>query len=159
MKLSKGFAVGLFILIIVAIMLSLKVKSIIDQIAAAIQEFEDFVPPGGRSRSGEILPNGSRSWRNKNPGNLRGVTGLAGEVGLDETGHIIFDTYQSGWNALVRQVRLWLTGTSKVMGLSFNLYQVFGLYAEENQRQYAEFVAKRLGVSPDTTLAELATRV
>ena len=158
MKLSKGFIVALLLLAVVVILVTLKYKSIVNQIAAAIQDFEDFVPPGGRSRSGEILPEGSRSWRNKNPGNLRGVTGLPGEIGLDETGHIIFDTYQSGWNALTRQVRLWLTGGSHVMMLTFTLYDVFQKYAEQNQKSYAEFVANRLGVSPSTTLAELAAR-
>ncbi len=43
---------------------------------------------------------GSRSFRNKNPGNLRYIQQM-GTIGRDANGFAIFQTYQKGWDALV----------------------------------------------------------
>ncbi len=122
--------------------LSSAVETIIEKIAEAIKEFEGYYP-------------GSRSYRNNNPGNLRNVQGLAGQIGLDETGHIIFDSFESGWNALKRQIRLVFSGQSHVYTLDDSLLSFFSKYAEANQGPYAAYVAGRLGVNPNTTFREL----
>src|SRR5206468_10792525 len=58
--------------------------------ADAIQEFEGWHP-------------GSRSYRNNNPGNLKGG-GQAGAVGQDDEGHTIFSSYAAGRKALDHQL-------------------------------------------------------
>ena len=108
--------------------------AVIEKMANAIKSFEGWYE-------------GSRSWRNNNPGNLK-FAGQAGAVGQDETGHAVFATYEDGWAALIRQLRLAFYGGSRVYGLQDTLYTFFSKYAEGNSKQYAEFVAGRLGVSP-----------
>lgn len=113
----------------------------IERMAMAIREFEGWYP-------------GSRSWRNNNPGNLK-FAGQAGAVATDDQGHAIFDSQASGWAALIHQLTLAFSGQSHVYGPGDTLYSFFGKYAEGNRVQYAEFVAARLGVAPDATLAQI----
>jgi hypothetical protein len=49
--------------------------------------------------------NGSRSFRNNNPGNLR-YTGQQGSVGKDGNGFAIFPSYELGKQAHIRQIQL-----------------------------------------------------
>lgn len=117
------------------------VKRIYYRMAAAIQEFEGFFPD-------------SRAWRNNNPGNLK-YAGQPGATGMDETGHAIFDSFQSGWTALINQLKAAFEGRSAYYSPDDSLMSFFNKYAESNSTQYAQFVAGRLGVSPDTKLREL----
>ena len=117
------------------------VEPVIQTMALAIQDWEGWYE-------------GSRSWRNNNPGNLK-YAGQPGAISKDEEGHAIFDSYQSGWNALIRQLEAAFFGTSKVYKPSFSLYEFFHVYAEANSENYARAVAAALGVPPETTLAEL----
>jgi hypothetical protein len=135
----KRFLLIISILIFVIIMQS---NSVISKMANAIKEFEGWVP-------------GSRSYRNNNPGNLK-YAGQKGATGQDETGHAIFDTYQSGWNALMNQLKLAFSGTSLFYNPAMSLYEFFGKYAEGNSVQYAQYVAGKLGVSPDSKLSQLS---
>ncbi len=116
---------------------------VISRMAAAIKDFEGWAP-------------GSRSYRNNNPGNLRpvGFT-YAGQTGLDDEGHAIFDSFESGWAALIHQLTLAFTGRSSVYSPSDTLQDFFFKYAEGNQVPYAEYVAGQLGVTPDTTLQQI----
>jgi len=126
--------------------LSIKAISAISTMAAAIQSFEGWDP-------------GSRSYRNNNPGNLRSKTlptYLKGAIGLDDEKHVIFDTYENGYNALIRQLKLAFTGKSNNFNPDMTLYQFFDKYAEANSGNYARAVAEKLGVSPETTLNELS---
>ena len=52
-----------------------------------------------------LRQNGSRSYRNNNPGNLR-YTGQKGSIGKDQNGFAIFETYESGKLAHLRQIDL-----------------------------------------------------
>ncbi|MDE2019896.1 MAG: hypothetical protein KGJ13_06140 [Patescibacteria group bacterium] len=61
-------------------------------LAEAIQTEEGYYP-------------GSRAYRNNNPGNLR-YAGQYGAIGQDGAGFAIFPDYQTGFNALVAQLRL-----------------------------------------------------
>jgi hypothetical protein len=115
--------------------------TVVERMAEAIKQFEGWAP-------------GSRSFRNNNPGNIK-YAGQKGTVGQDEQGHAIFDTYESGWNALIRQLRIAFLGTSHVYSPSDTLYSFFEKYAEGNSESYAEFVASALGVDPNTSLGAL----
>ena len=139
------FILGIFIVAALALQVTTTVSSglniIIEKIAEAIKQFEGWSV-------------GSKSYRNNNPGNLK-YTGQTGEIGKDTDGEAIFDSYQSGWNALIRQIEMAFTGESAIYSITDNFYTFFSKYAEGNSQQYAEYVASYVGVSPQTTFAEL----
>jgi hypothetical protein len=114
---------------------------VIERMALAIREFEGWYE-------------GSRSYRNNNPGNLK-FAGQAGATGQDESGHAIFESYAAGWNALKRQLRAAFLGTSRVYSPSDSLYTFFGKYAEANSVSYAQYVAAKLGADPSAPLSNL----
>jgi hypothetical protein len=121
--------------------------SYLEIMAQAIKKQEGYYP-------------GSRSYRNNNPGNLRwkstnGKYPWKGATGADSTFHVIFDTYENGYNALLYQLRLAFENKSSVYHTGMNLYDFFMKYAEGNQTAYAQNVAKALGVSPATTLQQI----
>jgi len=116
-------------------------KKVVLDVAEAIKEFEGWHV-------------GSRSYRNNNPGNLK-YNRQRGATGEDDQGHAIFETYEAGWEALCAQLDYDFSGRSTIYRPSWSLYDFFGKYAEGNSVEYAEFVAERLGVDPETTLAEL----
>jgi len=114
----------------------------IEEMARAIMDFEGY-------------KFGSVSERNNNPGNLKAM-GQPGSVGTDSQGHAIFDSFESGWNALVNQLKMAFEDRSAVYTSNDTLYDFFGKYAEANSAKYAEFVAGRLGVNPDIQLRQIA---
>jgi hypothetical protein len=108
--------------------------------AQAIQQFEGWFP-------------GSRSYRNNNPGNLR-VLGAPGQIGVDPGGFAIFDSYASGFAALVSDL------TAKIAKYpGATLAEIMGRYAPASDgndtSSYTNFIARALGVSPDTKLSQL----
>lgn len=119
--------------------------SLVYTFAKAIKEHEGFF-------------DGSLSFRNNNPGNLK-FAGQAGAVKADEKGFAVFGTYQQGWDALVRQIEIAASGKSSVYRPSMTIREFFKKYAPlENgntPEKYAEFVAKFLGVSPDFVISGL----
>jgi hypothetical protein len=117
-------------------------NTLYDRMAKAIMEFEGYFE-------------GSVSWKNNNPGNLK-YAGQASATGADSQGHAIFPTFQDGYRALINQIRRMFQGYGSIYKPTMTLYQTFSRYAEGNSRQYAEFVASRLGVSPDSTLQDIA---
>lgn len=114
--------------------------SLIERMAEAIKTFEGWFV-------------GSRSYRNNNPGNLK-LAGQPGAIGQDEQGHAIFDTYDSGWAALIRQIEGAFYGTSHVYSPDDNLFSFFSKYAEGNSLQYAQYVAGQLGIDPNLPFSE-----
>jgi hypothetical protein len=116
-------------------------KEIIEKMANAIKTFEGW-------------NEGSTSYRNNNPGNLK-FANQNGAIGKDERGHAIFSSYEAGWNALIRQITAAFNNTSKVYNEYFSLYEFFSKYAEMNSVEYAQYVANQLGVDPNITLKEL----
>ena len=116
------------------------VNSKISEMARAIQSFE-----GWSERSISQL--------NNNPGNLK-FAGQPGAVSKDGQGHAIFDSYASGWLALLNQIRIAVDGTSRIYNPDMSFYDFFSKYAEKNSSDYANYVAGRLGVSPQATLRE-----
>lgn len=124
--------------------------------AKAIQTFEDYVPPGGKYRGGGIAKEGSLSWRNNNPGNLRWSP-----YEIDNINNFsVFATYEEGWKALLFQLRIAVDGRSNAYRPNMTLLQFFEKYAPSGDNNhpatYAKFVADQLGVSVDTIIKDLA---
>lgn len=113
----------------------------LEEMAKAIMDFEGYFP-------------GSVSERNNNPGNLK-FARQAGSTGEDEQGHAIFGTFEEGWNALVNQLKMAITGTSRVYRPTDSLYEFFSKYAEANSIQYTAYVASRMGVHPGTSIGTI----
>ena len=120
-------------------------KSKIDIWCEATQEHEGWFP-------------GSRSWRNKNPGNIKNI-GQAKAIGKDDKGFCVFATYADGYMELRNMfVRACTTGSSNYKP-TMTLYEFYQKYAPDsdgnNSKQYAEVVAKKLGVSPSIQIKDL----
>lgn len=135
-------------------------KSLVRMFCFAIQEFEDYVPPGGKYRNGSVAPIGSLSYRNNNPGNVKWVPGQRLSTGADKRGFAVFRSYEDGFAFLEAMVRNHIKGLSRYYRPSMTFYEYFAVYApaedDNHPRQYAEFVAKKCGVSPNTQIGKLA---
>lgn len=85
---------------------------------------------------------GDLNHRNNNPGNLRNLDGSFKK----------FKTWDEGMNALRDYVTRACTGQHKAYKPTFSFYQFFAVYApsgdSNNPHAYAEFICKRLGISP-----------
>lgn len=96
---------------------------------------------------------GSRPNRNNNPGDLTG--NYAGTAIASDS---IFDVYANatdGWNALYRQVGLWLTNSSSVANRDTTIAELAQSYTTTDQASWAAHVASALGVNVDTPLSEV----
>lgn len=114
--------------------------------AEAIKSFEGWKP-------------GSRSYRNNNPGNLKG--NFAGATGTDKDGFAVFPSEAVGMAALESDLR------AKVRKYSdWSLLDIMRRYlgggkgidppkAEGNAQQYAGTIAAKLGVSINDTLGKI----
>ena len=121
--------------------------SLLDKWAQAIQRMEGWTPT-------------SLSKRNNNPGNIKaGSQPWQGQVGVDSRGFVIFDSYENGIRALKIILTNAATGQSTIYHPTDTLYDFFGKYAPDadsnNSRQYAQYVANSIGVSPDTPISQL----
>lgn len=127
--------------------------------ADAISEHEGWYGPS------TLHPLGSRSWRNRNPGNLRYSHDMSG---ADQQGYAIFESLPIGYTALVNDIRAKCAGpphTSTGLGPSSTLLQFFEKYAPQadnnNTEAYARSVANFLSlalkrpISTSTTLREV----
>lgn len=98
---------------------------------------------------------GSRAWRNRNPGNLR----FSPFQARNEDGYAVFDTYEDGWNALLHQLRISVNGKSAFYHPEMTLLEWAQVYApsgDNNHPQtYARFVAKKLGVGIDYKIGNI----
>ena len=143
---------------------------LLEALADSIMRFEGWIPPGMDPRS----PQGSRSWRNRNPGNLRpvgqnlprmvGTKPLATEIPVDDANYRVFDSLAQGWIALLNDITAKLDGSH---GLTDNstLRNFFDIYAPSNDdndpnkyaRQVAIWLSRDLGstIAPETTLGQL----
>lgn len=118
--------------------------------ALAMKEFEGYAAPGEKARDGKVYPEGTLSWKNRNPGNLKWSRFMAGV----KNGHAYFTTYDDGWRALLFQIEIAFDGRSKVYKPTDTLYDFFKKYSEANSKEYAEFIATALKVTPETTLRD-----
>ena len=92
-----------------------------------------------------------------NPGCLK----FANQAKATKTpnGFAIFETPQDRWNALREQVKLNLSGNSSLYDINQDFYSYVYVYASTSpdveKVAYAEFLAKQVGVSPNTKLKDL----
>lgn len=106
----------------------------VERFARAISKAEGYGVPGA-------IP----TVRN-NPGNIRSS---AGPIAT-------YPTPEAGWDALYRQVRLMLAGTSSYYRPSMSLSEVARVYTGESAyMNWARIVARELGVSVDTPIGEV----
>jgi hypothetical protein len=100
---------------------------------------------------------GTRAARNCNPGNLRppaGVT-LHGQSGLDPQGFAVFPDAAAGWAALDHQIDI-----DAARGHTLATFlRKYAPAAENDTAKYIAFVALRLGVGAETSLADLRQEV
>lgn len=151
MKNTKAILIGGLIIGGLAVMtktLKTVSQSVIEIMAGAIRDWES----GGNLSA--------RNYRNNNPGNLRWFGDLDsipwdGAMGVDSENHVVFDSYDNGWNALLHQLELAFSGRSQIYSPDMNLYQFFAKYAESGTENYARSVASALGVSPETALRDI----
>jgi hypothetical protein len=134
---------------------------LLEALADSIMRFEGWTPPGMDPRS----PQGSRSWRNRNPGNLRPVIASGVQaVPVDDRNYRVFESLAQGWIALLNDISAKLEGSH---GLTDNstLRNFFDIYAPSNDdndpnkyaRQVAIWLSRDLGttIAPETTLGQL----
>jgi hypothetical protein len=131
--------------------------NLVEALADSIQRFEGWIPPGMDPRS----PAGSRSWRNRNPGNLRPA--IPGPP-VDDKNYRVFDSLADGWRALVGDIEAKLAGSHGLTDDS-TLRNFFDIYAPSDDdndpdkyaRQVATWLSRDLGktITPETTLGSL----
>lgn len=125
--------------------------SAVETMAKAIEVFEDYVAPGGKYRDGKPCPNGSVSWRNKNPGNCKGIDGK----------FKVFPTYEDGLKYLKDYIIRAATGKHGAYPKAGNttLKEFFNIYAPSSDNNhpdlYASFVASKLAVGVDYPIKNL----
>ncbi|MDE1944840.1 MAG: hypothetical protein KGI03_01010 [Patescibacteria group bacterium] len=71
-----------------------------------IEHHELWLEPGADPK----YPTGTRSFHDKNPGNLK-YAGQIGSIGEDKDGFCIFPDYNTGFAALIRQVQIAIKGS------------------------------------------------
>jgi hypothetical protein len=110
---------------------------------------------------------GSRSWRNRNPGNLRDA---AAKIGEDPEGYAIFHSLIGGWSALCDDIEAKVSGhNTHGLGRASTLVEFFRVYAPagdaNNPASYAAAVAQHCTsalnrpVTVASTLAEICPEV
>jgi hypothetical protein len=123
----------------------------VSAIAEAIAVSEGYYAPG--EHDGHSLP-----YRLNNPGSLKKPALEAAPLPTwKDTGLIVFPSTAMGWAALRHQVRLMLTGASTVYRPTDTLLGVAIKYADGDVT-WGGNVAAQLGITPDATLADLASR-
>lgn len=121
----------------------------VSEIADAIAVSEGYYASG--EHGGHSLP-----YLLNNPGALKKPALEAAALPTwKDTGLIVFPSTTMGWAALRRQVRLMLTGTSRVYRPTDTLLGVAVKYADGDEN-WGGNVATQLGIDPGATLAELA---
>ena len=97
---------------------------------------------------------GSISYNNHNPGNLK-MAGQPFVKGVDQFDHCIFESFEDGYNALVNQLLAAATGKyPDLYQPTMTLIEFYHRYAQADEN-YANFVAKHLGVVPEIQIKEL----
>lgn len=97
-----------------------------------------------------IPDNGALAVRNRNPLNVKtpGAAVWAGQVGQDEFGHAIFQSWEHG----VRAASCVLRAYAKKHAID-TVTGIVTRFAEGNRENYIKFVCKRLGVEPDEKIS------
>lgn len=101
---------------------------------------------------------GSRSYVNNNPGNLR-YAGQMLAIKADNKNFCVFPTYQDGYMALRNMLVNACTGKSQIYNPEMSLIDFYNKYAPSSDNNdpnaYAEAVAKAMGVDPSIQIKNL----
>lgn len=129
----------------------------INDIGLAIKAYEGWISPC------ETFPFGSRSFRNKNPGNIKFTSYskyYLKAIGKDKNNFCIFETEGKGFWALCELLKDAFTGQLAAYRNCKTLKEFFSVYAPANDNnypdKYAKYVAKRTGIDVNFPLKELA---
>ena len=118
----------------------------IEQFCLAIQEMEGYFE-------------GSRAFRNKNPGNVKYVEGMKLAIGKDKAGFAVFNSYEDGFTFLKNLVYKACTGQSKIYKPDMTILQFFQKYAPSSDgnypTKYAEFVAGKVALQITNPIKDL----
>ena len=115
--------------------------SVVD-FAKAIQAFEGWFPPSSTH------PNGSVSWRSKNPGNIKYQGG----------GFMKFESEEKGFAYLCEYIKRVQQNKHSAYPKDCDIKQFFLIYAppsENHSLSYAVWVAHKLGIRPDYKIKDL----
>ena len=116
--------------------------SVID-FADSIKVYEGWQSPSAK------YPNGTASWRNKNPGNIKGTDGK----------FLKFETAEQGFKYLCEYIKRVARNEHKSYPKDCDIKQFFLVYAPANDKnlpvQYGVWVATRLQVLPDFLIKNL----
>ena len=116
--------------------------SVID-FADSINVYEGWQPPSAK------YPNGTASWRRKNPGNIKGKDGK----------FLKFETAEQGFKYLCEYIKRVQRNEHKSYPKDCDIRQYFLVYAPANDKnfpiQYGVWVANRLQVLPDFLIKDL----
>ena len=85
-----------------------------------------------------------RGIRNANPGNIRGVHGFIGELGVDDEGYSIFDTANNGIRACAKDL---LTKYNRGLVTVRSILSVYAPKNENDTEAYIAAVCQRMGVT------------
>lgn len=104
------------------------------------------------SGGGFAVYRATRGLRNDNPGNIRAVSGVTwvGQVGIDDKGFVVFDSWQNG----VRAMAITLRNYQRHHGLS-TVAEIISRWApgvENDTASYIGDVSNRMGVTPAQSL-------
>lgn len=117
--------------------------------AKAIQEYEGWGVPGSIV-NGKHYPLGTNSWRNRNPGNIRGRSGK----------FLTFVSEEVGFVYLCDYIKRAGNGTHAAYPKNCDINHFFSVYAprgDDNRPElYAEWVAKKVGVFTTFLIKNLA---
>jgi hypothetical protein len=127
---------------------------LLERMLDAIQDFEGFYAPEQHPK----YPNGTRSWRNKNPGNLKWAN-QAKAIGKDDKGFAKFANVTEGRNALKAMILNAASGKSKVYKPGMTLLEFFSKFApstdHNNPAAYTLSVSKKMGVPTTFVISNL----
>lgn len=118
---------------------------LITEWALAIQDFEEYVAPGGKGRDGVTYPTGTKAWRCKNPGNIMTSGGS----------EITFATYEAGFTYLKNYLIRACSGNHPAYKPTMTLMEAMHVYdgdPEPAPTNYANFCAERMGVLASTQI-------
>lgn len=102
---------------------------------------------------------GSRPQRNHNPGDM--TQDLTGTSTGKDGAFIVYGSDADGWECLYAQINAWFNNSSRYHTSQSSINDLAGLgsetgYTSTDQAAWAATVATSLGVSPDTSIGDIA---
>ncbi len=123
----------------------------VEAMADAIMSFEGWIPKG----QSNAIPNGSRSWRNRNPGNLRPFSSTQAR---DADNYRVFNSLVDGFSALLadlnHKLQIDFAPTNTLLDV-MNKYAPTG--DANNPTQYTIFICHRLTITLGRPIAITTT--